>query len=248
MGATLRIVRRVARNTFQDAYDHLGLLMLANALWFVCALPVATLPLACAGLMGFTYELATRRDAELKDFFRGAAALWRPAFVLAAGAAALFVMAAGNVAFYLRIAQGYPLIGVALAAVCVWMTLAVLLALQFAAPAAADLRLADDSERLARSPRGDLGAEPLVRRLGMEGGRGAPAAVKTGFILFLQAPGPAILCLAGQALWWALCVAAAAPVVLCAAGVSALACHHLYAETIAELAGLGDRRKPRPCN
>ena len=244
MQGTLHVLRRVVRNTWWDAYDHLGQLVLVNVIWFLGSLPIVTLPLTTAGLLCFTYEIAVSREAQLSDLLRGVKRLWLPAVALAVGALALLGMAVGNVLFYLELAQDYPMIGLALAGVCFWVTLGLMLGLQFVVPAAVELWLAEDEvhkERVAWMP------EPPVvhgRRLGLgDVPRGVKPALKVGFVVLLHAPAVAMLHLIGLAVFWAVCCSIAVAFVLFGAGVTCLACHHLYAETVAELTGLGDRRE-----
>ncbi len=243
MEHTSQVLRRAVRNTFWDAYEHMGPLVLVNVLWVVCSAPLVTLPLTTAGVLCFTYEIVVGRDARLRDFFAGAVRLWKPALILMAGTLALLAMAGGNVAFYMKIAREYPMIGVALAGVCFWVTLGVMMALQFVVPAAVELWLADDAEhreRIAWLPQ-----PPVVhaRQLGIDApARSVKAAVKAGFVVFLQAPGVAVLSLAGLILFTGICGGVAVGFVLFWPGVTCLFCHHLYGETVAQLAGLGDRR------
>ena len=115
------VLRRVLRNTFWDAYDHLGVLLLTNGLWSFFAigsfaLSVSTdgvlraasglfcliaVPWATAGMLRVTYGMAVSRDARIRDFFTGAVALWKPSMVLAVGALIVVALAAGNILFYL---------------------------------------------------------------------------------------------------------------------------------------------------
>lgn len=238
------VLGRVMRNTFWDAYDHLGTLVLVNVLWLLACLPVVTIPLATAGMLRVTYEMAVSRDAGLGDFFKGAARFWLPATVLTLVLVVLLCLAAGNVAFYVSLAQAWPFVGVALAALCMWLLFGCLAAGPFVVAAAVELWTAEDEHHLERAAW--LPEPPVVHheRLGLPNvSRGVRSALRIGLVLFLQAPviaGAMLLNLAG---FWILCVVSCVGVVLCAAGVTCLACHHAYGETVAELTGLGDRRR-----
>ena len=237
------ILRRVVRNTFWDAYDHLGLLLVTNLLWLLFAIPILTLPLATAGMLRVTYEMATSRDARIRDFFTGALALAKPTTALVVAMLLSAALAAGNILFYLGLVPAAPFLGVLLACVCLWLALVVAAAMQFALPAAAELWTAHDPEHVARAAMPTQDRVIYHERLGLPNvTRRVPSALKVGLVLLLQAPTAAGMCLLNLVVFWALCLVTGAGLALLSAGVSLLACHHLYAETIAQITGLGDRR------
>lgn len=243
MKACSEVLRRVMRNTFWDAYDHLGTLVVANVLWVLFCLPVLTIPMATAGMLRVTYEMAVSRDASVGDFFRGALALWMPSTALGVAALSALCLGLVNVLFYANLAQAYPFLGWALAAFCFWLALALVCAAQFALPAAVELWTADDARHLQRAAWLPRPAVNHCLRLGLET---RPASVRTalkvGFLLLAKAPVVAVILLLNLLFFWGLCVATGVGIALVATGVTCLALHHVYGETVAELTGLGDRR------
>lgn len=243
MKARSEVLRRVVRNTFWDAYDHLGTLVACNLLWFLLCLPVVTIPLATAGMLRVTYEAAVRREASVGDFFRGMLALWLPSTALILSTCGIVCLAVLNIMFYAGLAAGHPFLGVALAALCFWVVLGWVCVMQFAVPAAVEWWDADSAQHQSVAARAVPQAERHFVRLGFAGQPASvTAALKVGLLLLTQAPAAACAALLSLLCFWGLCVATGVGLVLVAAGVSCLALHHLYRETVAELTGLGDRR------
>jgi len=260
MKGRTEVLRRVVRNTLWDAYDHLGTLATTNFLSFVICiaaaavpfaaarltglwclllcLPLAALSCCAAGMLRVTYDIAVRREATVTGFFAGMSAQWRPMAAFAVILLAVLCLAAANVAFYVSVSGAYPLAGLALAAFCLWVTLAFLACLQFAVPAATELWAVDSLGGQGRDS-GHIHYQQLQQE---HVPRTTRASLKIGLILLLHAPVVAAVVLTNLALFWLLCLATGVGAVFLAAGVTCLALHHAYGETVAELAGFGDRR------
>ena len=262
MRGRTEVLWRVARNTFWDAYDHLGTLVVTNFLsfvicmaagaipfamakitnlwWFLLSLALAAVPCCAAGMFWVTYGVAVRREAGVRDFFAGMAVLRRPTAALALISLAVLCLASANVAFYLDLGGAYPLIGLALAAFCLWVTLAFILCMQFVLPAATELWAVG-----ASGPQGSVSGQPVIHYQQLQQD-GTPRTVRTslriGVTLLLHAPVVAVVVFTNLAVFWVLCLATGVGAVLLAAGVTCLALHHAYGETVAEIAGVGDRR------
>lgn len=262
MKGRTEVLRRVVRNTFWDAYDHLGTLVVCNLLsfvicmaagvvpfamaevtslwWVLLCLPLATASCCAAGMLRVTYDMAVRREAGARDFFAGMAALWRPTATLALLSLAVLCLAAANVVFYVNVSAARPLVGLALAAFCLWVTLAFFVCMQFVLPAATELWVEHAPE-----PNGSVSGHPVVHyhQLPQAGTpRKLGASLGIGLTLLLHAPMVAAVLFTNLALFWVLCLATGVGAVLLAPGVTCLALHHAYGETVAELVGLGDRR------
>lgn len=262
MRGRTEVLWRVARNTFWDAYDHLGTLVLSNFLsfvmcmaagvvpfalteatslwWLLLALPLVAVLCCAAGMLRVTYNMAVRREARARDFFGGMAVLWRPATALGLISLAVLCLAAANIAFYVDVGGTYPMVGLALAAFCLWVTLAFFVCLQFVLPAATELWTVD-----APGPQVSVSEHPVIHyeQLRQDGTpRTVGASLRIGLTLLLHAPVVAAVVFTNLALFWVLCLATGGGVVFLAAGVTCLTLHHAYGETVAEIAGLGDRR------
>lgn len=60
---------RAWRRTFWQVYDNLGLLLLANTLWFLFSITIIGLPTVTAALFNLAYLITLDISVKLKDFF-----------------------------------------------------------------------------------------------------------------------------------------------------------------------------------
>jgi len=243
MKGTIAVVRRVARNTFWDAYDHMGMLVLTNALWVLLSIPVVTIPWATAGLLRVTYEMVTSRKATLSDFVVGARKFGGHVALVLLLALGWCALAALNVVFYLRLGRESPFLGTLFACLCAWITLAVMLVFEFLLPCLVELKSADDPARIERiswMPRRPIHHARTL--FGREVAQSLSSAFRVSVVLTICAPMAALLTLGCIGYVWCFAVVSGVGLVLFGASISALALHHLYGEVVAELCGLGDRR------
>lgn len=108
------------RRFFWHAYDHLGVLILANLLWLVLCLGVITAPAATAALFHLATRIAGGATVTLADFWLGFRRDFAPALRLGIFTAAAAVLVWFNVGFYSRLRGGLAFPGATLAAVLIW--------------------------------------------------------------------------------------------------------------------------------
>ena len=124
---------RVLRDSFWISYDHLGKLVLANAIWFSLsfgaiilataiagyagwsrsarslivvsgfAVALVTVPSVSAGMLHFTSLLAQKRNAEIKDLFQGMRRNFGRSVALSLLAIIVWAALAVNIIFYARV-------------------------------------------------------------------------------------------------------------------------------------------------
>jgi len=68
---TADILRPTFRRFLWNAYDHIGLLVIANLLWVALCLPVITAPGATAGLFLLARKIANGEEVHARDLFVG---------------------------------------------------------------------------------------------------------------------------------------------------------------------------------
>jgi uncharacterized membrane protein YesL len=117
---TADILRPTFRRFLWNAFDHLGLLVVANLIWLALCLPVLTAPASTAALFHLGRKVAASEEVSLQDFFTGFRIHFVPS--LKAGAFALTALAVVwlNVDFYSHLGGRATLPGMLLAAVMVW--------------------------------------------------------------------------------------------------------------------------------
>jgi len=124
---TADILRPTFGRFLWNAYDHIGLLVLANLLWVALCLPVLTAPAATAGLFFLARKIANGEEAHLRDLLAG----FRRD-LLPASKAGAFTLIAGFVLwvavdFYSHLGGWARLPGMLLAGALIWADLFLLL-------------------------------------------------------------------------------------------------------------------------
>ena len=124
---------RVLRDSFWISYDHLGKLIMANVIWFCLsfgaiiavasiarylgpsprprslilagglAVSLVTVPSASAGMFHFTSLLVRRKEAGIRDMFRGIRRYFRKSILLALLAVVAWILLLANIAFYWKV-------------------------------------------------------------------------------------------------------------------------------------------------
>lgn len=112
------------RSTFRrfvwNAFDHLGLLVVANLIWIALCLPVLTAPAATAALFHLGRIAASGGRPTIRDFFSGFRAHFVPSLKSAAFTLAAIVLVWVNVDFYSHLGGRGAILGMILAAVILW--------------------------------------------------------------------------------------------------------------------------------
>jgi len=212
MSVSGTVFRRVLRNTFWDAYDFLGTLVVASLLFWLLGIWVLPLPFALAGLVGMARRIAADRDASLSDFFCEAKAGWKHhAGVLLLNVFVLVVLAS-NVLFYSGLGRQWRSVGVVMCVFAMWAGVFYFLGQPFVIPALS---------------RPDV---PLSR------------AVKYGYMVALACPGIAVAAALHVAAISALLLLSGFGFLLLWPGVMALLLCHTLNVTEDELHGRPDPR------
>ncbi len=124
---------RVLRDSFWISYDHLGKLVMANAIWFLLsfgaiilatsiaryagwsqqarslilasgfAVSLVTVPSVSAGMIHLTSLIVQNKDAEIKDLFQGMRRHFGRSVALGLVSLVVWAMLAGNIIFYARV-------------------------------------------------------------------------------------------------------------------------------------------------
>ena len=114
------ILRPTFKRFMWHAYDHLGLLVVANLLWLALCVPVITAPAATAGLFALARRITDGEHVSLADFFLGFRADFLPALKVGSFTLAAVLLLWVNVDFYSHLGGWATLPGMLLAAVMIW--------------------------------------------------------------------------------------------------------------------------------
>ena len=115
------ILRPTFRRFVWNAYDHLGLLVLANLIWVALCLPVVTAPAATAALFHLGRRIADGEGAAVSDYFAGFKQHFAPSLKAAAFTLTATAVVWVNVDFYSRLGGRAAVPGMLLAAVILWV-------------------------------------------------------------------------------------------------------------------------------
>jgi uncharacterized membrane protein YesL len=121
------MLRGAFRRAFWNAYDHLGLLVVANLCWIALSIPIVTAPAATVALVHLGRKIAQREEVSLRDFFRGFRLHAAPATKAGAVALAVGLLIWMNIDFYSHLASWAAWPGMILAGVMVWVAAFVVL-------------------------------------------------------------------------------------------------------------------------
>jgi hypothetical protein len=121
------ILRPAFKRFMWHAYDHLGLLVLANLLWVTLCLPVITAPAATAGLFLLARRIANGEPASIADMLTGFREQFLPALKVGFATLVVVLLLWINVDFYSHLGGWATLPGMLLAAVMIWGAAFVLL-------------------------------------------------------------------------------------------------------------------------
>ena len=96
MGIAFRVLWQAIKSFYEEMFVMVG----ANLLWVVMAIPIVTIPLGNAGMMYLTNQIAHHKSIEFRMFFEGIKLYWAKSYLLAL----LNVLAVGlfytNMSFY----------------------------------------------------------------------------------------------------------------------------------------------------
>jgi uncharacterized membrane protein YesL len=126
-GRAADVLRPAFKRFLWNSYDHIGLLVLANLLWFALLIPVVTAPAATAGLFQIARKISDHEPAAIRDFFEGFRRHFAPALRAGAITLGLAVVLWVNVDFYSHLHGRASVPGMLLAAIMVWLALFLLL-------------------------------------------------------------------------------------------------------------------------
>ncbi len=94
------IAFRVLWQAIRDFYDEMFVMVGANLLWVVMAIPVVTIPLGNAGMMYLTNQIAHHKSIEFRMFFQGIKEYWAKSYLLALLNVLAAVLFYANMRFY----------------------------------------------------------------------------------------------------------------------------------------------------
>ncbi len=126
-----RLAGDILRATFKrfawHAYDHLGLLILANLLWLAMCIPVITAPAATAGLFLLASRIAAREPVSLRDMFEGFRRDFLPSLKVGTFTLTVVFLVWVNADFYSHMGGRAAIPGMFLAALMIWTVVFVIL-------------------------------------------------------------------------------------------------------------------------
>lgn len=145
MNSLAPLLTRIYKKTFWNIYDHIGLLLILNLLWFLI-FPLPTylcfryLPLttaariattlavgfltqafAMSGIFGVAAALVAYREAHLRDFFTNARSFFSRTLALGLLFGTIFFLLFVSIRFYVGIKVAHGILGFFLAGIQVWI-------------------------------------------------------------------------------------------------------------------------------
>lgn len=115
--------RGIFKKWFWNTYDYLGILIVVNLLWIVCAVSVIALPIGMLGLFRVTNRIAAYEETGIRDFFTGLRTDIPRSLRLCGVFAGVWLLLLVNVLFYMRMMAVWPWAGAILSGAMIWLTL-----------------------------------------------------------------------------------------------------------------------------